>query len=219
MKKIILAVLLLQLPFLNFNASAYDKLEFKGQIKHSGLVKPINVSVCEGKVFVIDSKAKALFIFDDKGKFLKKTNTNLKSPSAAACGDNRVYVADSKKSEINVFDFAGKFLWAFASKGSMPGRLNAPMGITIDSAGRVYVSNTGNKRVDIYNSDGIFIYGFPTLMADKISAISPSKISIDRSLNMYVSDKKGKVLVKYGVNGEVLKQFDFRNNVLKAENQ
>jgi len=72
MKKIILAILLLQLPFLNFNAAAYDNLEFKGQIKNSAIINPIDISVCQTNISIIDSKSKSLLIFDGEGKLLKK---------------------------------------------------------------------------------------------------------------------------------------------------
>ncbi|MCG2725222.1 MAG: hypothetical protein L6420_03015 [Elusimicrobia bacterium] len=217
MKKTILAVLLIQLPFLSFNAEAYDKLELKGQVKNSALIKPVDISVCEANVFVIDSKAKSLLIFDSEGKLLKKTNTKLKSPAAVACSQSKIYVADSKNSEISVFDLTGEFLWSFATKGSMPGQLNGPLGIAIGSNGRVYVANTGNKRIEIYNSDGIFIYGFPALMADGTSKIAPFKISIDRALNIYVSDSKGKMVIKYDIFGKVLKEFAFSNSGIAVD--
>ena len=212
MKKIILAVLFLQLPFLNFNAAAYDKLEFKGQLKSSAITNPVDISICGANMAIIDSKSKSLLIFDDKNKLIKKTNTKLKSPAAVSCSKTKIYVADSKNSAINVFDLKGKYLWSFGSKGSMPGQLSGPLGIVIGSNKRVYVSNTGNKRVDVYNADGIFIYNFSTVMEGGTTKISPFKITIDKASNIYVSDNKGKMVIKYNSSGKVLQEFNLNNS-------
>ncbi|MEA3307032.1 MAG: hypothetical protein U9Q34_04535 [Elusimicrobiota bacterium] len=211
MKKIILAILLFQLPFLNFNLEAYDKLDFEGQLKNSFIKEPIDISVCGKTKFIIDAKSNSLLIFDDKGKLIKKTNTRLRSPAGVDCSQTKAYVTDEKNSDINVFDFKGKYLWSFGSKGSMPGQLNKPSGIAIGLDNRVYVSNTSNKRVDVYNADGIFIYAFPTL-DEGGSAFSPFKITIDRASNIYVSDNKGKMIIKYNTAGKFLKEFKFRNS-------
>ncbi|MBU2529488.1 MAG: NHL repeat-containing protein, partial [Elusimicrobia bacterium] len=217
MKKNILAILLLQLTFLNFNAAAYDKLDFQSQVTNSAITNPIDISICGTNTAIIDSKTKSLLIFNDKGNLVKKTNTNFKSPSAVACSMSKIYVADSKNSEINVFDFTGKSLWSFGSKGSMPGQLSSPTGIAIGFDKRVYVSNTGNKRVDIYNLDGIFMYGFPTVIPGGANKISPFKINVDRASNIYVSDNKGKMVIKYNAFGKVLKEFNIDNSGIAVD--
>ena len=217
MKKIILAVLFIQSLFFSFNVGAYEKLEFKGQIKNSALTKPIDIAVCGTNISVIDSRAKSLLIFDSKGKLLKNTNTKLKFPSAVACSESKIYVADSKNSEINVFDFTGKFLWSFAGKGSMPGQLSGPLGMDVGPNNKIYIANTGNKRIETYNLDGIFIYGFPSVTADGKTKISPFKISVDRELNIYASDKKGKIIIKYDAFGKVLKEFAFNNSGIAVD--
>ena len=56
----------------------------------------------------------------------------------------------------------GKFVAQFGSKGSGPGMLNRPQGVTIDTdgSGLVYVSEAGNHRVLAFTSDGVFASRF-----------------------------------------------------------
>jgi len=55
-------------------ASAYEKIEFKAQILSPAFIKPSAVAVSGGKVFVADSKANAVFIFDADGRQRYRTS-------------------------------------------------------------------------------------------------------------------------------------------------
>ena len=69
-----------------------------------------------------------------------------------------MYIADASNHCIQKFSPDGKFLCQFGTKGSGPGQLNKPTGITIDTAatGLVYVSEWGNHRISVFTSDGVF---------------------------------------------------------------
>lgn len=193
-------------------ASAYEKIEFKGQILSPAFMKPAAVAVSGGKVFVADSKANAVFVFDSEGKQLAKIDGGLKAPEALAFGGSRLYVADTGNSRVAVFDGEGKALWAFSGEGSAPGQLDAPGGIAYGPDNRLYVSNTGNSRVDVFNSDGIYLYGFPTLKADGLTKVNPAHIALDRSGNIFVSDPDKALLQKYDRPGKLLREMNVANN-------
>lgn len=193
-------------------ASAYEKIEFKGQFLSPAFMKPAAVAVSGGKVYVADSKANAVFIFDGAGKQLAKADSGLKAPEALTFGGGKLYVADTGNSRVAVFDADGKFLWAFSGEGSAPGQLDAPQGLAYGPDNRLYVSNTGNSRVDVFNSDGIYLYGFPTVKADGLTKVNPAHIALNRSGDIFVSDPAKALLQKYDRPGKMLREMNVANN-------
>jgi len=198
-------------------ASAYEKIEFKAQILSPAFIKPSAVAVSGGKVFVADSKANAVFIFDADGKQTGKIESGLKSPEALDFGGGRLYVADTGNSRIAVFDADGKPLWNFSGEGSAPGQLDSPAGIAYGPDNRLYVSDTGASRVDVFNSDGIYLYGFQTAGADGVTKLSPGKIFLNRSGDIFVSDPGKGVLQKYDRSGKLIKEYPVANNGAVAD--
>ena len=193
-------------------ASAYEKIEFKGQILNPALQKPSALALAKGRVFVSDTKANAVFVFDSEQKFLKKIEGTLKNPQAISFGGGRLYVADTGNSRIAVFDPEGKLLWAFGSPGDAPGQLKSPEGIAYGPDDRVYVSDTGNSRIAVFNSDGIYLYGFPVAKSDGVTKLNPSKITLNRSGDIFISDPDKSVIVRYDRTGKLLKEHSVANN-------
>lgn len=198
-------------------ASAYEKIEFKGQILNPAFQKPSAVALAKGKVFVADTKVNAVFVFDADTKFLKKLEGALKTPMAISFGGGRLYVADTGNSRIAVFDPEGKLLWAFSSPGDAPGQLKSPEGIAYGPDDRVYVSDTGNSRIAVFNSDGIYLYGFPVAKSDGVQKLNPAKIALNRAGDIIVSDPEKAVMQKYDRTGKLLKEYSMANNGMTAD--
>ncbi|MDO8806233.1 MAG: 6-bladed beta-propeller [Elusimicrobiota bacterium] len=198
-------------------SAAYEKVEFKGQILSPAFLKPAAVALSGGKVFVADSKANAVFVFDAAGKQLKKIEGGLKAPEALSFGAGMLYVADTGNSRIAVFDADGKMLWAFSSEGDAPGQLDSPAGIAYGPDDRVYVSNTGNSRIEVFNADGIYLYGFPVAKSDGVTKLEPAKISLSRSGDILVSDPDKDMLQKYDRTGRLLKEYAMANGGAVAD--
>ncbi len=90
---------------------------------------------------------------DADGKKKRYSPTNL---AVAPNGD--IYVGDGYGSSyINVYDSKGKYLRTFGGKGSAPGQVDCPHGITIDTRGKepfVTVADRSNKRLQHFTLDG-----------------------------------------------------------------
>ena len=209
MRKFLLSTILFAA---GINLSAYEKIEFKGQISNPALIKLSAVAVMEGKVIAADSKANTVFIFDSQGKLLKKSSTPLKEPNGLSVGNDKIYVADTGNSRIVVLDLDGALQWTFSSGGSLPGQLDSPMDVAFGPDGRVYVANTGNSRVEVFNSDGIFLYGFPVTKSDNITKLSPGRIFTDNTGFVYVADSDNSLVVKYDRTGRAVKDYAFAND-------
>ncbi len=65
--------------------------------------------------------------------------------------DDRVYVGEYLNNRVSVFTCEGVFLKSFGSRGSGPGQLYLPFGITVDQCGVVYVSDTTDNNVQMFS--------------------------------------------------------------------
>ena len=110
-----------------------------------------------------------------------------------------VYVADINNYRIQKFSPDGKFLAQFGSRGSSPGQLNRPYGITIDTAasGLVYVSEEGNNRVSVFTSDGVFVSSFGQKGSNIDQFSNLSVLTFNKEGLLYICDTINSRLVVY----------------------
>jgi sugar lactone lactonase YvrE len=82
--------------------------------------------------------------------------TILPDPVATAFdGAGNIYVLDQRRAVIVVFSRAtGQPFRTIGGKGSGPGKLNAPTGLTVSPGGTIYVADTGNQRVARFTAAG-----------------------------------------------------------------
>ena len=100
---------------------------------------------------------------------------------------------------IQKFSPDGKFVAQFGSKGSGPGQLNCPYGITIDTAGTglVYVSEYNNHRVSVFTSDGVFVSSFGRKGSNIDQFNRPEALTFNKEGLLYVCDLGNNRLVVY----------------------
>lgn len=194
---------------------SYDRIDFKKQISALSFMSPAGVAASSERVYVTDSKANSLFVFERGGKLLDKIGMkgsgakNFKNPQAVAFGNGKVYIADTGNSRIQVTDADGKFLSSFGA-----GQLDRPEGVAVASDGRIYVADTGNSRIRIYTPDGIFLHGFDGSESGKAGMNKPIRIAVDLSDNVYVLDSGGERIMKFNPGGRLTKDFQARGNSL-----
>lgn len=80
-------------------------------------------------------------------------------PTDVAIGLNGdIYIADGYgQSWIHQYDAAGQYIRSWGGKGSAPGELNCPHGISVDTRRgepELYVADRGNHRVQVFTMDG-----------------------------------------------------------------
>ena len=69
--------------------------------------------------------------------------------------DGYAYVVDNETHNVFKFDHEGKFIMKFGSKGSGPGQLHWPAGISY-SKKHLYITDD-NNRISIFDTSGSFI--------------------------------------------------------------
>jgi len=115
-----------------------------------GLSKPFDVEGCQGRIYVSDTVARSVFIFDvPSGEFSEigvEGQGELQKPLGMATDEEcNLYVADGSAQRVVVFDQSGQFITAIGEV-DMFDRLSH---VEVDPAGeRIYCVDTGGVGSD-----------------------------------------------------------------------
>ena len=106
-----------------------------------------------------------------------------------------VYVADTYNDCIRKFTPEGSFVDMFSTRGSKPGQLTLPSGITVDDNDLLYIAESStNNRVSIYTTQGEFIHCFGK---EEGQFDNPRELSFDKNGYLYVCDHYNDRVVVY----------------------
>ena len=173
-----------------------------GEDEIGKLVMPMGLDVDgKGNLYVVDSSAKLVQVYDTDGKHLRTMLAGGKwfiRPSGIAVDaeGSRMYVVDtggvtSKPEEhrVRVFDAqSGKHLLDIGKRGNAPGELNLPCDATIGKEGLLYVVDCGNFRVQVFKPDGTFVRTFGVIGRQAGQFSRPKEAATDPDGNVYVID-------------------------------
>ncbi|HAF30632.1 MAG TPA: hypothetical protein DCG75_16445 [Bacteroidales bacterium] len=146
-------------------------------------------------VWVIETAAHKISVFDEKGDFIYSIGKR-----GTAHGEfnfptfiwidslDQAYVVDAMNYRIQLFDSKGQFIKAFGKAGDATGYFARPKGIATDSFGNIYVVDALFNAVQIFDKSGNFLYQFGSQGQDKEQFWMPSGIFIDKNNYIYVAD-------------------------------
>ncbi len=102
----------------------------------------------QGRLYVADRTNQRVQIFDTNGKFLGKW-TDVGAPWGLIYSkrENVLYMCDGVNNRIVKLSLDGKILGVLSSYGKIPGKLDFPHTIALDSTGAIYVAEIKNWRV------------------------------------------------------------------------
>lgn len=199
------------------------------------LDSPVHIAIGpDDTVWVTDRSLKAVYIYNEDGKFLRKFipdgNEDFAwSPLAIAFAPNGDVVisdvGDSANHRVLVFSTDGtlKAQWGSTAQVSnvndSPGKFLFPNGLAVTGTGAnaiVYVADGNNRRVQAFRMDGTFIRMINTSGTPRGLAVSPDKrlIVVDalaHRVDLY--SPEGAPLANFGENGKAPGQFAFPNDV------
>ncbi len=182
--------------------------------RKSAMVFPYGLATdSEGRLFVADSKAQRIHVFDRK----KKRYTPIDAPKGEIFlsligvdfdADSNLYVSDSATGKMFVFDKKAKFRKVMGDNEGLFGR---PTGIAVDPAERqIYVVETEIGRIDVIDLTGKLLFSFGKRGTGDGEFNRPTQIAL-RGDRLYVTDtlnariqifdKSGKFISKVGRRG------------------
>lgn len=179
------------------------------------LAKPLGIDVdSSGNLYVADSVAKVVMVYDKDGKFLRRVGDKswfdrLANVTVDPKGD-RIYLVDvggvsSQQHRVRVVDAAsGKHLFDFGKRGSGPGEFNFPRDLVVGKDGRLYIVDSGNFRVQVFDRNGTFVRSFGSLGRQFGQFARPKEIALDATGNVYVVDTAFGNFQVFSPEGELL---------------
>jgi len=175
------------------------------------LFSPVGVASGRDRIYVSDSVAGKVLIFDGEGQSVAVAD-GLKRPTGLAfdAASARLYVAETLRHRIVVLDWTGRELFSFGSRGKAAGEFNYPTHIFLRD-GTLYVNDTMNFRIQAFDLEGKPLLVFGT-HADGSGQFAQSKgVGVDSEGNIYVADsvfnrvqifdRKGLFLLAFGAPG------------------
>lgn len=161
-----------------------------------GLVKPFDVAVFQGRVYVTDSIQRWVVMFDIPGgrfvEFGKEEPGQLSKPTGiAVTPTGEVLVADTGAQRIMIYDSGGRYLRAIGNRD----HLQRPTDVAVDwQRGRVYVVDTGGiesqeHRLVVYDwRSGEYLQSIGTRGEADGQFNLPLQVAVDSDGQIYVTD-------------------------------
>ena len=156
-----------------------------------------------GRVFVADTYAHAIKVFDDTGHLLRSFGRRGEAPGefnypthlAYAAGE--LYVTDTMNHRIQVLDaLTGAARRAIGTRGLYVGNLVRPKGVAVDSEGNVYVIESYYDHLLVFDRNGRFLMGFGGVGQGSGKFYLPAGVWVDDRDRVFVADMfNGRVMV------------------------
>jgi len=172
----------------------------------NSLIKPYGLALKDGKIFVCDTVAGAVEVFDlvkkRSGYFAPRGEGRLLMPiNISIDGDGTRYVADTGRSQVVIFDRNGNYLAAMGTKDEMK-----PCDVAV-AANRLYVADLKGHAVRVYDkASRKLLFTIPRdPNAKEGKLFSPTNLALDQQGHLLVSDIGGFTVQVYDAEGKYLR--------------
>ena len=178
----------------------------------SGLLKrPTGIArdAISKQIFVADTHAHDIKVFDDGGNFLRTIGRagtelgELSYPAHLTLAEGKLYVADTMNARVQVFDLAGKALLQVGQRGLYLGNLVRPKGVAVDAEGNIYVVESYHDHLLVYDKTGRFLMAIGGTGKANGEFYLPAGVWTDRDNRIFVADMfNGRVVVFQFLGGD-----------------
>lgn len=147
-----------------------------------------------GRIYVADTHAHDIKVFDDDGKLLKvigrrgEGDGEFNFPTHLAFAADKLYVTDTLNSRIQVFDADGKMIEKFGRLGLYVGDLVRPKGVAVDSTGNIYVIESLYDNLLVFNDTGHILLGVGGTGKGIGEFYLPTGVWTDNKDQIYIAD-------------------------------
>jgi len=159
------------------------------------LSRPVGLTIAGDELFVVDSAAHTVFVFDLAGQLRFQFGQRGVGPGefnfpthVSTDGHGRLFVTDSMNSRVQVFDLAGKYLSEIGSGGDTSGHFGRPKGVAVDAFGHVYVADALFDNFQIFDLSGRLLLTIGEAGTGIGEFGLPNGIAIGAANQIYVTD-------------------------------
>jgi streptogramin lyase len=189
----------------NGYGNRFPGYEAEGQKETDPIGKPYGMAVTPGKIFVCDTSASAIKIFDLDKKFVTTFGTQkigkLVQPlNIAVDADGTRYIADVGTGKIMVYDANNLFVKALGNTEKMK-----PTDVVV-SKGNLYITDIMNSQIVIMNpKTGAEISRFSQAGTGSADLFKATNLSADKDGNILVGDTIGGKVSVFSENGKFIR--------------
>jgi sugar lactone lactonase YvrE len=147
------------------------------------------------RLYVVDSNAHVIQVFDLLGNFLFSIGSRGAEPGAFnfptfMCIDQSglLYVTDSLNFRVQVFKPDGEFLYLFGKQGDGVGEFSHPKGIALDRVGNIYVTDAIFDAIQVFDKAGTLLLYLGEAGQEPGQFWIPNALYIDHTNRIFVSD-------------------------------
>ena len=169
------------------------------------LVKPYGLALKEGKLYVCDTIAGAIQVFDLAKKrarsFMPRGEGRLQTPiNITLDSDGTRYVTDTGRGQVMIYSKDDAYLGAIGTKDEIK---PTDVAITPD---RLYITNLKGHNVRVYSkADRKFLFALPGDSTEPPGKLfSPTNLALDKDGRLLVSDLGAYAVKVYDLDGKYL---------------
>jgi DNA-binding beta-propeller fold protein YncE len=184
--------------------SRYDVIRDAGD---ESLQSPVGISISTDSIFVADSSAAKVFVFDRNGE-LKNSIQGPDRPTGIVFhpSSGNLYVTDTLANKVFVFDQRGNLLTEFGTRGIAHGEFNFPTSLALNDD-TLLVNDTLNYRIQAFSLDGEPISAFGE-NGDGSGQFALSKgLATDTEGHIYIADALSNFVQVFDMEGRFLLGF------------
>ena len=162
------------------------------------------------RLYVSDSVAGLIYIFDDKGKTVGSFGQGYVIRPCGITVDlraARLFVADSEAHQVLVFTLDGQPISRIGGRGTELGKFNFPTNVVVDHHGLLYVSDSLNFRIQQFTPDLRPIRQIGTKGDSPGYFSQPKGIAVDSEDHLYVVDANFEAIQIFNSQGVLLLDF------------
>ncbi|MBI5275351.1 MAG: 6-bladed beta-propeller [Burkholderiales bacterium] len=183
----------------------------RGEFGRGLLVRPTGLArdAKTGRVFVADTHAHDIKVFDDDGKHLATWGRRgsepgeLNFPTHLAMSNGTLLVCDSLNARVQGFDAQGRATLQLGERGMYVGNLVRPKGVAADDEGNVYVIESMYDMLLVFDREGRFLLSLGGTGAEAGRFYLPAGVWTDTRNRVFVADMfNGRVAVFQFLGGE-----------------
>jgi DNA-binding beta-propeller fold protein YncE len=177
----------------------------RGLIGEGILKRPTGIArdPASGRIFVADTHAHEIKVFDDEGRLLRSIGRRGEAPGEfnfptyVSLVDGELYVTDSINARVQVFSTEdGAFRRAIGARGLYIGNLVRPKGIAVDSEKNLYVVESYYDNLLVYGPQGEFLMPLGGTGSGTGRFFLPAGVWVDARNRVFVADMfNGRVVV------------------------
>ncbi len=137
----------------------------RGSLAQGSVSRPTGLArdPASGRIYVADSAAHDIKVFDDRGNLVQRIGRRGKSPGEfngpthLAFARGHLYVSDTLNARVQVLTAEGSPVDSFGARGLYVGNLTRPKGVAVDRHGNVYVVEGYYDHLLIFDARGRFL--------------------------------------------------------------